>query len=121
MFNSKIKVHSLGDIDRLAAQELTESEEQQSAELEQLPSQELSLLNHTFIPSQEHENDRAEVVLVSEPEAASITMGGLHPRASLYERPVNLDASKKQHLNFRKVLRSHGIKGNQLFLLASWF
>ena len=60
---------------------------------------------------QEHENDVAEVVLVSEPEGASNAMGGLHPRASLYERPLNLDACKEQHAEFRRILRSHGIKG----------
>lgn len=51
------------------------------------------------------------MVLVSEPEGASISMGGLHPRASLYERPVNLEQSKKQHSNFREILRSYGVKG----------
>lgn len=56
------------------------------------------------------ENDQAEVVLVCEPEGTSLMMGGLHPRASLYERPVNLDDSKMQHAKFREVLREHGIK-----------
>lgn len=59
---------------------------------------------------QMHENDPAEVVLVCEPEGASLMMGGLHPRASLYDRPVNLDISKRQHKRFREVLRSHGLK-----------
>jgi arginine deiminase len=36
--------------------------------------------------------------------------GGLHPRASLYERPVNLDSAKQTHSNFRHVLREHGVK-----------
>ena len=60
-----------------------------------------------------HEDDVAEIVIVSEPEGASISMGGLHPRASLYERPVNLDASKKQHASFRHILRSYGVKGER--------
>lgn len=50
---------------------------------------------------QEHENDHAEVVIVCEPEGTSLMMGGLHPRASLYERPVNLDAAKAAHSEFR--------------------
>ena len=37
-------------------------------------------------------------------------MGGLHPRGSLYERPVNIDSAKLQHARFREVLREHGVK-----------
>ena len=37
-------------------------------------------------------------------------MGGLHPRASLYERPVNLDAAKAAHAHFRRVMREAGVK-----------
>lgn len=37
-------------------------------------------------------------------------MGGLHPRGSLYERPVNIDTAKLQHARFREVLREHGVK-----------
>lgn len=29
-----------------------------------------------------------------EPEQASLMMGGLHPRGSLYERPINIDIAK---------------------------
>ena len=50
---------------------------------------------------QEGENDIAEVVVVCEPEQASLMMGGLHPRGSLYERPVNIDTAKAQHAEFR--------------------
>ena len=50
---------------------------------------------------QEHENEVAEVVIVCEPEQASLMMGGLHPRGSLYERPVNVDVAKAQHSEFR--------------------
>ncbi len=45
----------------------------------------------------------AEVVIVCEPEQASLMMGGLHPRGSLYERPVNIDTAKQQHSEFRNV------------------
>lgn len=44
---------------------------------------------------QESENDKAEIVIVCEPEGMSLQMGGLHPRASLYEKPVNLEAAKQ--------------------------
>eukprot|EP00882_Tetradesmus_deserticola_P013240 GHRQ01014040.1.p1 GENE.GHRQ01014040.1~~GHRQ01014040.1.p1 ORF type:complete len:341 (+),score=165.52 GHRQ01014040.1:150-1025(+) len=37
-------------------------------------------------------------------------MGGLHPRGSLYERPVNIDIAKAQHAGFREVLREHGVR-----------
>ncbi|GMH40790.1 hypothetical protein BSKO_08694 [Bryopsis sp. KO-2023] len=59
---------------------------------------------------QQHENDVAEVILVCEPEGTSLMMGGLHPRASLYERPVNLDDSRAQHAKFREVLREQGVR-----------
>ncbi|GIL80090.1 hypothetical protein Vretimale_12910 [Volvox reticuliferus] len=59
---------------------------------------------------QEHENEIAEVVIVCEPEQASLMMGGLHPRGSLYERPINIDTAKQQHAEFRKVLREHGVR-----------
>ena len=45
----------------------------------------------------------AEVVIVCEPEQASLMMGGLHPRGSLYERPVDIDSAKSQHGEFRKA------------------
>jgi len=54
---------------------------------------------------QEHENDIAEVVIVCEPEQASLMMGGLHPRGSLYERPINIDIAKAQHSEFRSQVR----------------
>lgn len=59
---------------------------------------------------QEHENEIAEVVIVCEPEQASLMMGGLHPRGSLYERPVNVDVAKAQHAEFRAQLRAHGVR-----------
>lgn len=59
---------------------------------------------------QEHENETAEIVIVCEPQGTSLMMGGLHPRASLYERPVNLDAAKAAHAEFRQVMRDAGVK-----------
>jgi hypothetical protein len=59
---------------------------------------------------QEHENELAEVVIVCEPEQASLMMGGLHPRGSLFERPVNVDTARAHHSEFRNVLRAHGVK-----------
>lgn len=34
----------------------------------------------------------------------------LSNRASLYERPVNLDSAKAAHADFRRVMREHGVK-----------
>lgn len=62
------------------------------------------------ISVQEHENEQAEIVIVCEPQGTSLMMGGLHPRASLYERPVNLDAAKAAHAHFRRVMREAGVK-----------
>lgn len=62
-----------------------------------------NLLNAGLKALQEHENETAEVVIVCEPESASLMMGGLHPRASLYERPVNIESAKKTHALFRQV------------------
>jgi arginine deiminase len=59
---------------------------------------------------QESENEVAEVVIVCEPEQASLMMGGLHPRGSLYERPINIDTAKTQHAEFRTLLRSYGLR-----------
>ena len=113
MFAIGTEPHSLGDVEALVP---TSDEEDilRRSPFEHVPTacqvELLSLFAVTRL-KQEHENDVAEVVLVSEPDAASISMGGLHPRASLYERPVNLEESKKQHANFREILRSYGIKG----------
>lgn len=57
---------------------------------------------------QEHENELAEVVVVCEPEQASLMMGGLHPRGSLFERPVNIVQAKAQHAAFRDAVRGDG-------------
>ncbi|KAF5833022.1 hypothetical protein DUNSADRAFT_10768 [Dunaliella salina] len=59
---------------------------------------------------QDHENELAEVAIVCEPEHSSLMMGGLHPRGSLYERPVNIDIAKAQHAEFRNLLRTHGVR-----------
>ena len=67
---------------------------------------------HGLKAHQEHENELAEVVIVCEPEQASLMMGGLHPRGSLYERPVNFEVAKAQHAEFRNQVRpaqGHGM------------
>ena len=70
----------------------------------------LSSQTGTTTAVQEHENETAEIVVVCEPQGTSLMMGGLHPRASLYERPVNLDAAKSAHADFRRVMRDAGVK-----------
>ncbi|KIZ04019.1 Amidinotransferase family protein [Monoraphidium neglectum] len=67
---------------------------------------------------QEDEDEMAQVVIVCEPEGSSLMMGGLHPRGSLFERPVNIESAKAHHTNFRQarrrttrgVLRDHGVR-----------
>jgi len=59
---------------------------------------------------QESENDMAEVVIVCDPDGTSLEMGGLHPRASLYEKPVNLEAARTAHAEFRRVMAELGVK-----------
>lgn len=49
-------------------------------------------------------------MIVCEPEGSSLQMGGLHPRASLFEKPVNLDAAKAAHAEFRRVMRENGVR-----------
>ncbi|KAK9805881.1 hypothetical protein WJX73_000501 [Symbiochloris irregularis] len=72
----------------------------------------LGRLSEANVPTacQQHENEPAEVVIVCEPEGTSLMMGGLHPRASLYERPVNLDAARASHAEFRRVMREAGLR-----------
>jgi arginine deiminase len=69
-----------------------------------------NLLDASMKALQDHENERAEIVIVCEPEGSSLMMGGLHPRGSLYERPVNIDSAKAMHAEFRRVLRENGVK-----------
>jgi hypothetical protein len=69
-----------------------------------------NLLEGNMKAMQEHENEIAEVVIVCEPESSSLTMGSLHPRGSLYERPINIDSAKTMHADFRRVLREHGLR-----------
>lgn len=40
----------------------------------------------------------------------SLQLGGLHPRASLYEKPVNLEAAKNAHAEFRAIMRANGVR-----------
>ena len=54
------------------------------------------------------ENDLAEFIIVSEPEGTSLQMGGLHPRASLFERPVNMMQAQVAHAEFRQLMREYG-------------
>ena len=56
------------------------------------------------------ENDIAKVVITCEPEGASLMMGAMHPKGSLYERPVNLADAKATHAAFRELLRANGCK-----------
>ena len=63
-----------------------------------------------FISGQVHENDRAEVVIVCEPDMHSNIMGALHPAGSLYERPVNMRSCTAQHEAFRAALRANGVR-----------
>lgn len=60
--------------------------------------------------SQVDENHIAKVVITCEPEGASLMMGAMHPKGSLYERPVNLTEAKTTHAAFRELLRSNGCK-----------
>lgn len=41
----------------------------------------------------------------------------LPDRASLYERPVNLDSAKAAHADFRRVMREHGVKVPNPYLI----
>jgi hypothetical protein len=61
------------------------------------------LQGHKLTAVQEDEDQIAQVVIVCEPEGSSLMMGGLHPRGSLYERPVNIEMAKAHHANFRQV------------------
>ena len=45
-----------------------------------------------------------------EPEGMSLQLGGLHPRASLYEKPVNLEAAKSAHAEFRRIMRNNKVR-----------
>jgi hypothetical protein len=56
------------------------------------------------------ENDLAEFIIVSEPEGTSLQMGGLHPRASLFERPVNMMQAQVAHAEFRQLMRENGVR-----------
>jgi hypothetical protein len=64
--------------------------------------------NRTAI--QVDENHIAKVVVTCEPEGASLMMGAMHPKGSLYERPVNMADAKATHAAFRELLRSNGCK-----------
>jgi len=59
--------------------------------------------------SQVHEDDAIELVLVCV-AALPKQMGALHPAASLFEKPVNIDRIVEQHQKFKDVMREHGAK-----------
>lgn len=56
------------------------------------------------------ENLIAEIVITCEPEGASLQMGGLHPRASLFEKPVNMTQAQMAHAEFRKLMRENNVR-----------
>lgn len=58
---------------------------------------------------QEHEDDVAAVAILSAPGLPKM-MGSLHPAGSLYEKPVNLRIAMEQHMSFRQLLESHGVR-----------
>jgi len=38
------------------------------------------------------------------------THAGLHPRASLFERPVNMTRAQVTHAEFRHLMRENGVR-----------
>eukprot|EP00004_Rigifila_ramosa_P023117 TRINITY_DN6438_c0_g1_i1.p1 TRINITY_DN6438_c0_g1~~TRINITY_DN6438_c0_g1_i1.p1 ORF type:complete len:825 (-),score=195.21 TRINITY_DN6438_c0_g1_i1:34-2508(-) len=55
------------------------------------------------------ENDPALLVVVHSPSSGS-WMGSLHPTGSLYEMALDLDAARREHEEFRRVLTESGCK-----------
>jgi 2-C-methyl-D-erythritol 4-phosphate cytidylyltransferase len=53
-----------------------------------------SLFNSSLKAVQEDENEVAEVVIVCEPEGATLTMGGLHPRCGSALPPATAAAAR---------------------------
>jgi arginine deiminase len=58
---------------------------------------------------QEHENDRARMVVVCAP-SISKSMGALHPAGALYARPVHIDQARDAHASFVATLRRRGVE-----------
>jgi arginine deiminase len=58
---------------------------------------------------QEHENDRAQMVVVCAP-SISKSMGALHPAGALYARPVHIDQARDAHASFVAILRRRGVE-----------
>eukprot|EP00959_Pyramimonas_sp_CCMP1952_P282700 5908652-Pyramimonas_sp.AAC.1 len=67
------------------------------------------VLHAVMKTGQMHEDDVAEVVIVCEPDLNNNVMGSIHPKGGLYEKPVNVEDSRKQHRGFREALRDHGV------------
>jgi arginine deiminase len=57
--------------------------------------------------SQESEDERAKVVIVCDPGMPSF-IAGLHPAASLYENPLNLEKARCQHEKMRNAIKKLG-------------
>jgi arginine deiminase len=57
---------------------------------------------------QDHENDKALVVVVCAP-SLSKRMGALHPAGALYARPVHIDQARDAHAAFVNLLRKRGV------------
>eukprot|EP01119_Soliformovum_irregulare_P002721 TRINITY_DN1297_c0_g1_i1.p1 TRINITY_DN1297_c0_g1~~TRINITY_DN1297_c0_g1_i1.p1 ORF type:complete len:907 (-),score=155.10 TRINITY_DN1297_c0_g1_i1:52-2682(-) len=53
------------------------------------------------------ENDPAQMVILHEPSLPN-WMGSIHPNGSLYERPVDVGAARKEFENFRHELEKNG-------------
>ncbi|KAG9395399.1 Arginine deiminase [Carpediemonas membranifera] len=59
--------------------------------------------------TQLQENDIAKIVITHSP-GIPVMLGSLHPEGNLFEKPINLQESRAQHAEFRRVLREHGCK-----------
>jgi len=56
-----------------------------------------------------HENDIAKLVLVHEPGLEAL-IGSLHASGSLFEKPVNIQKARDDHMQFRKSMENKGVK-----------
>ena len=57
--------------------------------------------------AQESEDDAAKIVVTCDPGMPSF-VAGLHPAASLFENPLNLDVARQQHTAMRNALSDLG-------------
>lgn len=56
-----------------------------------------------------HENDIAKLVLVHEPGIEAL-IGSLHASGSLFEKPVNVQKARDDHMQFRRAMENRGVK-----------